>query len=556
MATTPHTDVGEPKCGPSERLIHLFRKCPNDPTEKTEERLSHMLDVFLQHQIRENKDARGLAEKCCRLTRERYYQILEPLLRREDKIKGVSGVSMTLEEDLFQRHLVTCCLEISVRSAQMPSSFSTLLQIFQLPAHSFPKMIGQVVGGLGLLHPVAKMLLQVETDILESFAWARNSKLWEDVKAKGPVPTWEQVRPLTQQEDPPPRTESDQPAEHGEMNDLLQNSSSPSVQRGSSSAMSKAERYNSFKVFFSRFYVLMEMRLKERCSELGISEDLKHNIWTCLEHALVQHTNLLENRDLDQLLLCAIYDTAKITQRKLIFDDVVNCFKSEPNPSKSISQTELTLDDVITCYTSQPDPNKANCDDKLIPGSVGKTLPTEINDNGDHTYGILTPNTPSGDGERGALIHFYHDYSTRMQQFTKRFAPNSGGETPPLSPYPQPQKGPPRSYPLPGHKNIKVSLLDRKSTPTYDSPIIYAFKSSPPEFLRTINNKMKSVASRSSPRRGLKFDKEELADDGPPSKKPRPVLQRRLWNVDNDRKRAKNQSQAQPSPPEDPDTEL
>lgn len=56
----------------------------------------------------------------------------------------------------------------------------------------------------------------------------------------------------------------------------------------------------------------MELRLTELCSKLGISDTLKHHIWTCFEYALVKRTRIMVNRNLEHLLLCAIYNTAKV----------------------------------------------------------------------------------------------------------------------------------------------------------------------------------------------------------------------------------------------------
>lgn len=56
---------------------------------------------------------------------------------------------------------------------------------------------------------------------------------------------------------------------------------------------------------------------------------------------------------------------------------------------------------------------------------------------GNHSDGILTPNTPSThyrgpcEEERGNLIYFYNQvYTPKMQHFAKQFAPTSGVSEP------------------------------------------------------------------------------------------------------------------------------
>lgn len=69
----------------------------------------------------------------------------------------------------------------------------------------------------------------------------------------------------------------------------------------------------SFLCFFSpQVYRLMSRRLKELCTTLNISDELRLKVWTCFEHSLVHCTHLMVDRHLDQMLMCAIYITAKV----------------------------------------------------------------------------------------------------------------------------------------------------------------------------------------------------------------------------------------------------
>ena len=35
-------------------------------------------------------------------------------------------------------------------------------------------------------------------------------------------------------------------------------------------------------------------------------------MWTCMEHVLVKHVDLMMDRHLDQILMCAVYVMAKV----------------------------------------------------------------------------------------------------------------------------------------------------------------------------------------------------------------------------------------------------
>lgn len=54
------------------------------------------------------------------------------------------------------------------------------------------------------------------------------------------------------------------------------------------------------------------MRLRDICVKLDICEALRLKIWTCVEHSLVHCTDLILDRHLDQILMCAIYVMAKV----------------------------------------------------------------------------------------------------------------------------------------------------------------------------------------------------------------------------------------------------
>lgn len=63
-------------------------------------------------------------------------------------------------------------------------------------------------------------------------------------------------------------------------------------------------------------YHLASVRLRDLCVKLDISTDLRRKIWTCFEYSLVHCTELMMNRHLDQLLMCAIYVIAKVREKK------------------------------------------------------------------------------------------------------------------------------------------------------------------------------------------------------------------------------------------------
>ena len=65
-------------------------------------------------------------------------------------------------------------------------------------------------------------------------------------------------------------------------------------------------------------YHLAHVRLKDLCERLDITdEDLHRQMWTCVEHVVTQNTELLRDRHLDQIIMCAVYIIAKVGSRSL-----------------------------------------------------------------------------------------------------------------------------------------------------------------------------------------------------------------------------------------------
>ena len=60
-------------------------------------------------------------------------------------------------------------------------------------------------------------------------------------------------------------------------------------------------------------YHLASVRLRDLCDRLDIKADMRAKIWTCFEHCLVANIDLMMDRHLDQLIMCAIYVMAKVS---------------------------------------------------------------------------------------------------------------------------------------------------------------------------------------------------------------------------------------------------
>ncbi|XP_041647444.1 retinoblastoma-like protein 2 isoform X2 [Cheilinus undulatus] len=428
----------------------------------------------------------------------------------------------TLNNELYQRCLVACCLEMAISSNKLPCDFPLLLQILKLAPYHFVKVIEPVLRlREGLPCTLFRDLAKVEEKILESLAWTSDSPLWEDIRAnEGQLPTCQQVMPPNMLDDPS-RT------------DLAPDGSLPGApadhdQQPSTSDQNRQRRSKGFIIFARKVYMLMSLRLKDLCYKLKISEELRMKIWTCFKHSLVHFTDLMMDRHLDQLLMCAIYIIPQITGMDLTFKRIMEAYMDQQPARESVYQKVL------------------------ISGRNSKNSSPASNNISDHSTHFLTPDTPSAhypapcQEERGNLNTFYDQvYHKKMENFAKQFAPPPGVGTPRTTPYPVQNRASPRRNRLPS--NLNISLYNRESTRQRTPIYTYYFSSSSSERLREINNMISGrIPNKRSYASSMNGAEEEEGDGCPLVRRRRldgpSALNRRLREVENDRAAARDRA--------------
>lgn len=82
----------------------------------------------------------------------------------------------------------------------------------------------------------------------------------------------------------------------------------------------KPKRTGGLAIFFRKFYMLAGVRLDDLCEKLNIANDtIVQKIWTVFLHSIRCQTELMRDRHLDQLLMCAVYALCKVKNASIIF---------------------------------------------------------------------------------------------------------------------------------------------------------------------------------------------------------------------------------------------
>uniref|UniRef100_A0A4W5JP71 Retinoblastoma-like 2 (p130) n=1 Tax=Hucho hucho TaxID=62062 RepID=A0A4W5JP71_9TELE len=327
--------------------------------------------------------------------------------------------------------------------------------------------------------------------------------------------------------------------------------SSTSTQQPQNPVTHRPQSEGSISLFLRKVYHLVSMRLRSICVKLDICEALRLKIWTCVEHSLVHCTDLMLDRHLDQILMCAIYVMAKVTKVDMPFKLITQCYKTQPQAGNCVFRSVLISG--RNTKPSQNSPGRSNRENiDADPSSsllIYQTPPT-------HPTGPRAPCRQDQE-ERGHLIYFYNTvYVKQMKDFALRYTSSSltiaGVETPPLSPYPCQRIGSLRRLRPSNHHSLYISPHKPSTHPSPHTGVLYYVSRSPSKRLREVNDMVRTFQSRTRKRCAAQLQ-EDGEEGGQLVKRPcqdRPSdWQRKLRDLGQDfdqaLTRAQNQQQAQ-----------
>ncbi|XP_055476901.1 retinoblastoma-like protein 2 isoform X1 [Psammomys obesus] len=313
-----------------------------------------------------------------------------------------------------------------------------------------------------------------------------------------------------------------------------------------SSSSIRPRKTSSLLLFFRKVYHLAGVRLRDLCAKLDISDELRKKIWTCFEFSLIQCPELMMDRHLDQLLMCAIYVMAKVTKEDKSFQNIMRCYRTQPQARSQVYRSVLIKakrkrrnsgsSDSRSHQNSPTELNKdrASRDSSPVTRS-NSTLPAPQPSSAPPTPTRLTgANRDIEEEERGDLIQFYNNiYRKQIQAFAMKYS-QANMDTPPLSPYPFIRTGSPRRIQLSQNHPIYISPHKNEAMLSPRETIFYYFSNSPSKRLREINSMIRTGETPTK-KRGI------LLEDGSesPAKRICPenhcALLRRLQDVANDR---------------------
>ncbi|XP_065547433.1 retinoblastoma-like protein 1 isoform X2 [Lathamus discolor] len=603
------------KNAPSEQLIAIFESCARSPMGSIMSRVKEIGEKFCCSYTQSTDEQPGshidFAVNRLMLAEILYYKILETIMVQE--IRRLHGKDLTalLEQDVFHRSLMACCLEIVLFAYSSPRTFPWIIEVLDLRPFYFYKVIEVLIRSEeGLSRDMVKHLNSIEEQILESLAWTRDSALWDALQASdNKVPTCEEVifpsnfeasnggsgfghlpvmpvSPIVHPRVKEVRTDlggslrrdmqplspisvherysspmagsakrrlfGDDTPKEMQMEKVLTEGTKLTIAPASSiaaenvsaspgqtvltmttatvpgktgqkitiplhgqpckteaqapchpqgnqahevhlSSGNKPKRTGSLALFYRKVYHLASVRLRDLCLKLDVSNDLRRKIWTCFEFTLVHCADLMKDRHLDQLLLCAFYIMAKVTKEERTFQDIMKSYRNQPQANSHVYRS------VLLRSASADGPLEKNTNQ-----DVEMTEDLSVKTGSSSGRSAEESSSESGTEERGDLIKFYNAvYVERVKLFALKYDitnQDHAMEAPPLSPFPSIRQQTVSPRRISQQHAVYVSPHKNGACLTPRSALLYKFSGSPSKSLKDINNMIKQGEHRSKKR--------------------------------------------------------
>ncbi|CAL1274293.1 unnamed protein product [Larinioides sclopetarius] len=316
-----------------------------------------------------------------------------------------------------------------------------------------------------------------------------------------------------------------------------------------SETMIKPKRTGSLGLFFRKVYHLAGVRLKELCDRLMITdEELKRKIWTCFEYSIMKHTDLMCDRHLDQLLMCAVYVICKVTKEDRSFQEIMKHYRLQPQAASHVYRSVLLASKGKKRRNSGSSENSkdGSGSNSPVPSENSKSENTDKDEKESKRTEQLstirssstlpvphpssqppTPTKLTGTGthfefeERGDLIKFYNKL-----------------ESPPLSPLPRLNAHPSSPWRRVSNKHslYVAPLTNTQFPPSPGKPLSCCFNKSPAKDLRAINNFVK-LGDKKVVKRLLQDDND---NENPPKRLCEDLTLRKIQDVITERQGGNN----------------
>ncbi|XP_050440707.1 retinoblastoma-like protein 1 [Adelges cooleyi] len=465
---------------PSDKLYLLLKSCAVNVKDEIECLIAKLGNKFCTQYSFIDRNAalnNDIAEKRFHLAKVWFYKLFESIVAKEAK-NPKYDIRSLISHNVFHETLLACCLEMILFAYNSHCAFPWVMNALEIHPYHLYKVIEVVVRVEDKLpRDMVKHLNRVEEQVLDSLSWQTHSPLWDLInKNEKEIPRYEdialvniigthasnqnykvEINQTTHHKDSPVSDRFISPAP-GQPNIMRLGRQIPvneNRQPYSLPRMAPNKKIGTFGLFYRKFYNLASVRMQDLCYQLSINEDLMRKIWTCFEHVIIVHADMMRDRHLDQILMCTIYIICRVVNLNLRFQDIMKCYRNQPQSASHIYRSVL----ISSKISSQE----------------------QIESDGSQS-----------DEERIDLIKFYNKvFVYEVKDYALRYSTNTSNENLVLSPLPatKSQLHSPTTRRVSDRIPIFIRKLEAPGSPIISpiKPLSYCINQSPKKDLQHIN---------------------------------------------------------------------
>ncbi|XP_049298529.1 retinoblastoma-like protein 1 isoform X2 [Anopheles funestus] len=424
---------------PRGTFLILMENCTPSPLVTVLEHVVRMRTKFVEKlTAKEGWNTRS-AESRFDAIEALYYQLLENIIPWELKKRPTMTVSKAIFDlctnNIFNETLIVCAAEVIFFLRQEQNNFPWILDVFGMEPFQFFHIIEVTVSSNSEIFTsdIVNHLRRIEEQIVDSISWKSSSVLWEKMEKENyQIPANKEVEQRAEIAGVTPLKGDSVPNTPNGTRGYISNGSNDSKpispfsspQRSSNNHHPPSIETRRLNFFFRKMYQVAYDRLCNLCQNLCIdSEVIQKLIWTILEFTITKRSkDLMRDRHLDQLLMCAIFVTVRIKKLPNTFKQIMHCYHSQPQANSSIYRSVFIRHENTPPLEEQKEP-KGAADGRNGDASNNGTNGEAANENGRYPVTEMAGTSVQYDREvYGDIIKFYNDiYVVTVHQFALQY---------------------------------------------------------------------------------------------------------------------------------------
>lgn len=260
-----------------------------------------------------------------------YLRIVDSVVEMEEKKLAKEDIGRVLRNSEFHKAAMAAATEVVLFvNNSMAIRFEQILDLCELGAFEFWKLVAVFLKfDPTMPAPLKLHFQQIEVKVITFLAWQKNSAMHrllgkmvekERMEEKKNAIRIENSYCLEDSKALPLHNEE---AKNNEPSFRF-NACSLEVYLNNSGEITPAHEY-----FFKRVLHVVASKIVSLSEVLGITdESTKEKLWELMKYCLSSETDLLIDRHIDQILLCAVYAVSKMTGSKITFNTIISQYIS------------------------------------------------------------------------------------------------------------------------------------------------------------------------------------------------------------------------------------